>query len=118
MKSLFLVAGHAIPRRFDALESDEGWFLKHFQAGEARLYVEHVRRGVLLASAHPDSILLFAGGQTDSQAGPRSEGQGYWLVGTTTIGSAILRSFRVLAPKSSRWTLLKIFFSVCADSRN
>jgi len=80
MKSLFLVAGHAIPRRFDALESDEGWFLKHFQAGEATSYIEHVRRGVLLASAHTDSILLFAGGQTDSQAGPRSEGQGYWLV--------------------------------------
>jgi hypothetical protein len=80
MKSLILVAGHAIPRRFDALELDEGWFLKHFQTGEARSYIEHVRRGVLLASADADSILLFAGGQTDFQAGPRSEGQGYWLV--------------------------------------
>jgi hypothetical protein len=80
VKSLILVAGHAIPRRFDSLESDEGWFLKHFQLGEAKSYIEHVRQGVLLASGDPDSILLFAGGQTDSQAGPRSEGQGYWLL--------------------------------------
>jgi hypothetical protein len=80
MKSLILVAGHAIPRRFDSLESDHGWFLKHFQAGEAPSYIEHVRRGVQLASLDPDSLLLFAGGQTDPEAGPRSEGQGYWLV--------------------------------------
>ncbi len=80
MKSLILVAGHAIPRRLNSLESDEGWFLKHFQAGEARSYLEHIRHGVLLASGDPCSLLLFAGGQTDAQAGPRSEGQGYWLV--------------------------------------
>ena len=61
MKSLILVAGHAIPRRIDALESDEGWFLKHFQIGEAKSYIEHVRQGVLLASGDPDSILLEAG---------------------------------------------------------
>jgi len=78
--SLILVAGHAIVRRLDSLESDEGWFLKHFQAGEAKSYIEHVRHGVILASGEPDAILLFAGGQTDSQAGPRSESQGYWLV--------------------------------------
>ncbi len=80
MKNLILVAGHAIAYRFDRLDSDEGWYLKHFQAGEGGLYVEHVRRGVELAAADPESLLLFAGGQTDGLAGPRSEGQGYWLV--------------------------------------
>ena len=80
MRNLILVAGHAIPYRFDRLDSDEGWYLKHFQAGEGALYVEHVRTGVELAAADPDALLLFAGGQTDEGAGPRSEGQGYWLV--------------------------------------
>lgn len=80
MKNLVLVAGHAVPYRFDRLHSDEGWFLKHFQTGEAAYYVEHARRGVELAAADPDSLLLFAGGQTDAAAGPRSEAQGYWLI--------------------------------------
>jgi len=34
----------------------------------------------VLTACDPDAIVLFATGQTDFQAGPRSEGQGYWLV--------------------------------------
>ena len=80
MKTLVLVAGHAIPRQFDRLDMDEGWYLKHFQQGEGGLYVDHVRAGVELAARSTESLLIFAGGQTDPVAGPRSEGQGYWLV--------------------------------------
>lgn len=80
MRRLILVAGHAIPHRFDRLDSDDGWYLKHFQAGEGRFYTDHVRRGVELAAADSEALLLFAGGQTDAAAGPRSEGQGYWLI--------------------------------------
>jgi hypothetical protein len=79
MKSLVMVAGHAIPHKFDRLDRDEGWYLKPFQAGEGSLYLEHVKRGVEVAVEKPDSLLIFAGGQTDAAAGPRSEGQGYWL---------------------------------------
>ena len=78
MTSLVLVAGHAIPHRFDRLASDEGWYLKPFQSSEGSLYIDHIAHGVALA-ASTDSMLLFAGGQTDASAGPRSEGQGYWL---------------------------------------
>ena len=78
---LILVAGHAVPHRFDDLASDDSWFLKHFQHGDGACYVEHVRRGIELAAADPEAVLLFAGGQTDREAGPRSEGQGYWLIG-------------------------------------
>jgi hypothetical protein len=80
MTHLVLVAGHAIPRDLQRLDSDEGWHLKHFQAGEGALYVEHARAGVLAAADDPAALLIFAGGQTDSAAGPRSEGQGYWLI--------------------------------------
>jgi len=79
MNTLVLVAGHAIPYRFDRLDCDEGWRLKPFQAGEGPLYLEHVIRGVAIAAQEEDSLLIFAGGQTDAAAGPRSEGQGYWL---------------------------------------
>jgi hypothetical protein len=79
MTSLVLVAGHAIPYRFDRLDRDEGWYLKHFQAGEGALYLEHVKRAVEVAAQPSDGLLVFAGGQTDAAAGPRSEGQGYWL---------------------------------------
>jgi len=79
MKSLVLVAGHAIPYRFDRLDCGEGWYLKPFQAGEGPFYLEHIKRGVEIAAERADSLLVFAGGQTSAAAGPRSEGQGYWL---------------------------------------
>ena len=74
MKTLVLVAGHAVPYRFDQLNRDAGWYLKPFQAGEGSLYLEHVKRGVEIAAARTDNLLIFAGGQTDAAAGPRSEG--------------------------------------------
>lgn len=80
MKNLVLVAGHAVPADMDRLDSDEGWYLKHFQSGEGLFYVEHVRSGVRLAAEDPGALLIFSGGQTDASAGPRSEGQGYWLI--------------------------------------
>jgi len=79
MTTLVLVAGHAVPYRFDRLERDEGWYLKSFQIDEGGLYLDHVRRGVEIAAQTPSSLLIFAGGQSDAAAGPRSEGQGYWL---------------------------------------
>jgi len=79
MKSLVLVAGHAIPYRFDRLNRNEGWYLKFFQAGEGALYLDHVKCGVIAAAQEADSLLIFAGGQTDAAPGLRSEGQGDWL---------------------------------------
>jgi hypothetical protein len=79
IKTLVLVAGHAIPHRFDQLDRDDGWYLKPFQSGEGHLYLDHVERGVVISAQRTEGLLIFAGGQTDAAAGPRSEGQGYWL---------------------------------------
>ena len=79
LRNLILVAAHAIPYRFDRLDSDDGWYLKPFQKGEGPFYLDHARRGVELAAADARSLLIFAGGQSDPAAGPRSEAQGYWL---------------------------------------
>ncbi len=80
LRHLVLVAGHAIPYRYDRLDSDDGWFLKPFQSGEGPFYLEHVRAGVAEAAADPLALLVFAGGQSDAVAGPRSEAQGYWQI--------------------------------------
>lgn len=80
LRHLILVAGHAVPYRFEDLASDDSWYLKFFQAGEGAFYRDHVACGVALAAKAPDALLLFAGGQTDAAAGPRSEAQGYWLI--------------------------------------
>lgn len=80
LRHLVLVAGHAIPHRFDRLDSDDGWCLKPFQKGEGPSYIEHVRTGVAEAAKDPQALLIFAGTQSDHAAGPRSEAQGYWLI--------------------------------------
>jgi len=80
MGNAIIVAGHAIPRDTADLFSDSSWFLLDFQRNEASSYVGHVRRGVELAAADPDSLLIFTGGQSRAEAGAQSEAAGYWGV--------------------------------------
>jgi hypothetical protein len=75
-----IVAGHAVLRNFEALESDGSWHLLDFQKGEPPFYLEHVRRGVEIAAADPASLLIFSGGQSRAAAGPVSEGFCYWWI--------------------------------------
>jgi len=77
MRRAVIVAGHAIPRDFVDPLADSSWFLLNFQRGEARCYVEHVRRGVEVAAADGEAALIFTGGQTRAEAGERSEAAGY-----------------------------------------
>jgi hypothetical protein len=114
MTTLVLVAGHAIPRHFDQLDRDEGWFLKHFQQGEGALYVDHVRAGVELAAGSLETLLIFAGGQTDPTAGPRSEGQGYWLVAEHLgwFGHAAVRE-RATTEEFSMDSFQNVLFGLC-----
>lgn len=82
MAHLILVACHAvyIADNFNHPLGDSSWSLQSFQTGEPPFYVEHIQRGVELAQSDPNSLLIFAGGQTRLEAGPRSEGQSYWLL--------------------------------------
>lgn len=48
--------------------------------GEAQSFLDHIRLGIETAAADPTALLLFSGGQTRKEAGPRSEGLSYWLV--------------------------------------
>jgi hypothetical protein len=82
LDQLIVVAGHAVyvGQDFLAPERDENWWLQSFQKGEPPFYIEHIRFGVQLAAAHPKALLIFGGGQTRLEAGPRSEGQSYWAL--------------------------------------
>lgn len=80
MTTAVIVAGHAVLLNPAEPASDSSWSLLDFQHGEPPKYIEHVRRGVEIASADPDTILLFSGGQSRFAAGPRSEAQSYWQV--------------------------------------
>lgn len=76
---LVLVAGHAIylGETLDEPESDHHWCLQEFQRGEPPFYIEHIRAGVELAARDDAAVLVFSGGQTRQDAGPRSEGASY-----------------------------------------
>lgn len=70
LQDLILVAGHAtfmdrVEKVPDQPELDKWWILnKRFQLGEPPFYIEHIRRGVVLAANNPAALLLFSGGFT------------------------------------------------------
>ncbi len=80
LKNLVLVAAHAVYIGNDFIEpaEDRNWFLQSFQRGEPPSYIEHIRAGIDDAARDPSSLLVFSGGQTRYEAGPRSEAQSYW----------------------------------------
>ena len=82
LSNLILVAGHAVyvGDDFTAPAADSNWYLQPFQIGEPPFYIEHINWGVSLAAEDPSALLVFSGGQTRPEAGPRSEGQSYWLI--------------------------------------
>ena len=80
MKNLIVVAGHAIVRDLNLVEEDAGWFLLDFQRGEPKKYIGHIERAVQEAAIDPDAMLIFSGGPTRLEAGPRTEALSYWLV--------------------------------------
>lgn len=73
MRNLIVVAGHAIVRDLEQVERDEGWFLLDFQRGEPRKYIGHIRRAVEAAHRDPEAMLMFSGGPTRVEVGPRTE---------------------------------------------
>lgn len=61
---------------------DSVWYLLDYQQGRdlPREFVNHIAAGVEVAAKDPRSILIFSGGQTRADAGPRSEAQSYYFV--------------------------------------
>jgi len=82
---LIVVAGHSIltAENLDGLErKDESWALLDYQkqAGMPLAFVAHAKSGIQLAKLDDEALLLFSGGQTRLEAGPRSEAASYFTV--------------------------------------
>jgi len=118
LKHLILVAGHAVyvGKDYSQATRESEWFLESYQKveGEAASFVEHIRLGVLAAVADPEAMLLFSGGQTRLDAGPRSEGLSYWVVAEAAgwFGSVGVRN-RTFTEEHARDSFENLLFSMC-----
>jgi hypothetical protein len=83
-------------------------------AGEARSFIDHIELGVKKASLDPLAMLLFSGGQTRKEAGPRSEGLSYWVVAEAAswFGEVQVRN-RTFTEEHARDSFENLLFGIC-----
>ncbi|CAA7047801.1 unnamed protein product [Microthlaspi erraticum] len=118
LKSLVMVAGHSVYTSSDCgkIEREESWFLESYQKhpGQAATFLSHIQEGVEAAGRDDESLLLFSGGETRKEAGPRSEAQSYWSVAESKgwFGKKDVRS-RALTEEHARDSFENLLFSVC-----
>ncbi len=115
-RNLILVPAHAVfcGPLYSAATEDAQWVLQDFQKGEPPFYLEHIVRGVELASRDPQSLLIFSGGQTRLQAGPRSEALGYWLLADQWLhwkGTEVF--LRATTEEFARDSFENLLFAIC-----
>uniref|UniRef100_A0A803MY47 Uncharacterized protein n=1 Tax=Chenopodium quinoa TaxID=63459 RepID=A0A803MY47_CHEQI len=84
LTNLVMVAGHSVYTSSNCgkVDNEKSWFLESYQMhpGQAATFLEHIKEGVDVAAKDDQALLLFSGGETRKDAGPRSEAQSYWLV--------------------------------------
>lgn len=116
LNSLVLVAGHAVyvGSDFQSPSADSNWFLQSFQLGEPPFYIEHIRYAVDLAASDSRSLLVFSGGQTRLEAGPRSEAQSYWMIAHHFAWwQRVSVSLRATTEEFARDSFENVLFGVC-----
>ena len=84
LRNLVMVAGHSIYTSPSCGKTDreDSWFLEPYQnhPGQAATFLAHIKEGVEIAARDQGALLLFSGGETRKDAGPRSEAQSYWAI--------------------------------------
>ncbi|KAI3736657.1 hypothetical protein L2E82_26600 [Cichorium intybus] len=84
LRNLVMVAGHSIytSSSCEKIDQENSWFLESYQKnpGQASTFVAHIKEGIESAARDDEALLLFSGGETRKDAGPRSEAQSYWIV--------------------------------------
>ncbi|XP_057442840.1 uncharacterized protein C57A10.07 isoform X2 [Lotus japonicus] len=114
-----MVAGHSIYTSSSCgrIEKEDSWFLESYQRnpGQAATFVTHIREGVEIAAKDEAALLLFSGGETRKDAGPRSEGQSYWAVADSKgwFGKEESVKWRALTEEHARDSFENLLFSVC-----
>lgn len=100
LHNLVMVAGHSVytSNSCAKFEDESSWFLEPYQKnpGQAATFVEHIKVGVDIAAKDDAALLIFSGGETRKDAGPRSEAQSYWAVADSEGWFGNLLPFRHL----------------------
>lgn len=114
-----MVAGHSVytSSSCGGVENEDSWFLESYQKhkGQAATFVAHIEEGVEVAAKDGEALLLFSGGETRKDAGPRSEAQSYWAVADSRGWFGKLESvrWRALTEEHARDSFENLLFSVC-----
>ncbi|CAH9078578.1 unnamed protein product [Cuscuta europaea] len=118
-KNLVMVAGHSVytSSSCESVEKENAWFLESYQKhpGQAETFVAHIQKGVEITATDDVALLLFSGGETRKEAGPRSEAQSYWIVAESKgwfENQEIVRR-RALTEEHARDSFENLLFSVC-----
>ncbi|MFS7912656.1 hypothetical protein Hanom_Chr02g00132481 [Helianthus anomalus] len=119
LRNLVMVAGHSIytSSSCQKVDREDSWFLESYQrnVGQAATFVAHIKEGVEVAANDEDALLLFSGGETRKDAGPRSEAQSYWMVAESKgwFGNQEKVRWKALTEEHARDSFENLLFSVC-----
>ncbi|KAJ0615243.1 hypothetical protein HanIR_Chr02g0071881 [Helianthus annuus] len=119
LRNLVMVAGHSIytSSSCEKVDREDSWFLESYQrnVGQAATFVAHIKEGVEVAANDEDALLLFSGGETRKDAGPRSEAQSYWMVAESKgwFGYQEKVRWKALTEEHARDSFENLLFSVC-----
>ncbi|KAG8389806.1 hypothetical protein BUALT_Bualt01G0016800 [Buddleja alternifolia] len=117
-RNLVMVAGHSIytSSSCEKVDKEDSWYLESYQKhpGQAATFVMHIQKGIEIAANDDDALLLFSGGETRKDAGPRSEAQSYWTVAESKqwFGKRDVRG-RALTEEHARDSFENLLFSLC-----
>ncbi|KAL3840081.1 hypothetical protein ACJIZ3_024672 [Penstemon smallii] len=118
-RNLVMVAGHSVytSSSCEKVDKEDAWYLESYQKhpGQAATFVTHIQRGVEITANDDKALLLFSGGETRKDAGPRSEAQSYWIVAESKgwFGKQESVRGRALTEEHARDSFENLLFSVC-----
>ncbi|KAJ4953486.1 hypothetical protein NE237_030318 [Protea cynaroides] len=119
LRNLVMVAGHSVytSNSCGKVDQEDSWFLESYQKhpGQASTFLAHIKEGVEIAAKDEGALLLFSGGETRKDAGPRSEAQSYWAVAESKgwFGKQDNVRWKSLTEEHARDSFENLLFSVC-----
>ncbi|GLU07048.1 hypothetical protein SLE2022_240260 [Rubroshorea leprosula] len=119
LQNLVMVAGHSVYTSSNCgkVDGEDSWLLMPYQKhpGQAATFLAHIQKGIDIAAKDDEALLLFSGGETRKEAGPRSEAQSYWSVAESEgwFGKEETVRWRALTEEHARDSFENLLFSVC-----
>lgn len=109
-----IVAGHAICIDPAGPFAESNWILLPFQRNEVPCYIGHIEAGVRAAAADPEALLVFSGGYSRAEAGPRSEAASYFWIADRLgwFGRPEVRA-RTITEEFARDSYENLLYSLC-----